>query len=155
MSFQLGTMLVGSEGVKLAGTDYTWQQTWRFFIIGAIWAVGAAVLPALWIVGWNYVHYSDPIDWPLVWGAAATTAGPILYSYWVQHKNLLKLPPFFQIPPEFHPEIKTSKIEERSPHSTETTSTEDGTVIEKRSEHETKVTTETTVDLKPNEPPNN
>jgi len=44
-------MQITSLGVQLSAAPdapvYTWQQTWRFFIIGTLYAVGSAVLPVL------------------------------------------------------------------------------------------------------------
>lgn len=145
-------MQISTAGVNISGTDYTWQQSLRFFIIGALWAAGASLPPVAWTFYHNYKHHSGMVDWEFLRGLVASSVGPPLLLYWQKHKALLKMPPWLTVPPEFHPEIRSTTTEEHGPHSTEIVGTSDGTVIEKRSEHETKVTTETVVDIKPNEP---
>lgn len=103
-------MQITSIGVQLASAPdapiYTWQQTWRFFVIGAVYAVGSAILPVAWQLWYNYENYAGPIDWPLLWGTIASTTGPAIYLYWREHRALLKIPPFFDIPDEFKPQLK-------------------------------------------------
>lgn len=103
-------MQISTLGVQLTNEPnapvYTWQQTWRFFFIGTLYAVGFAVLPVLWQVGHDYVKHDGHVDMPLLWGTILATTGPALYSYWREHKALLKIPPFLDIPPEFLPSGK-------------------------------------------------
>jgi len=121
-------------------TEYTWAQSLRFFIIGAVWAVTASLPPVLWAVWHNYQNYTDPIDWNLIGGMALAATGPALTGYWLSHRNLLKLPPWFEIPAEFHP---TKTTVERSEHSTVVTSeTPAGTVKTELSPHTSTTVTE-------------
>lgn len=89
--------------------DYTWQQRFRFFLIGCLWAVRAATLPVLWTIYHNWSTYSDPQDWVLVRGLILAAVIPSMRDYWESHKNLLRIPPFFDIPPEFQPEKPKSE----------------------------------------------
>lgn len=107
-------------------TDYTWAQSLRFFLIGATWSVVNALPPVAWAVWHNYQNYTDPVDWSLIKGMALAAVGPALTAYWLSHRNLLKLPPWFTIPPEFQPTVTTVTIE-RSEHTT-TERTPEGTV---------------------------
>lgn len=99
-------MKIGSVGVTLAGTDYTWSQSLRFFSLGLAYAVGYALIPIAVVLWHNYENYSDPVDWGLVWKLTLAAVGPAAFSYWREHKALLKVPPWFDIPPEFKPNIK-------------------------------------------------
>ncbi len=99
-------MQITSAGVEVSGTTYTWQQSLWFFAVGAVWAVAAAMPPALWTIYYNYTHYEDPIDPTLMKGLVISTITPALAGYWQKHKALLKMPPYFIIPPEFHPGVK-------------------------------------------------
>ncbi len=124
-------------------TDYTWGQSLRFFLIGAVWAVAASLPPVLWAIWHNYQNYSDPIDWNLIGGMALAAIGPALTGYWLSHRNLLKLPPWLDIPPEFHPTPSKITIE-RSEHTTVETKEIPGlgTVKTELSPHTSVVTTE-------------
>lgn len=108
-------MQIRSTGVQISGNDYTWQQTWRFFILGLLYTVLYALIPVAVVLQHNYQNYADPVDWGLVWKLVAAAAGPAAYGYYREKRALLKIPPFFQIPPEFNPDIKQVK------HETETT----------------------------------
>lgn len=85
-------------------TDYTWQQSLKFFCIGALWAAIGSLPPVIWTVWHNYQTYSDAQDWTLNSGVAISAIGPALLGYAKSHMNLLKVPPGLEIPPEFHPE---------------------------------------------------
>ena len=85
--------------------DYTWAESLRFFVVGAGWACANALPPVLWAVWHNYQNYTDPIDWGLIQGMAIAAVGPALTAYWLSHRNLLKLPPWLNLPPEFHPVV--------------------------------------------------
>jgi hypothetical protein len=84
-------------------TDYTWGESLKFFVLGALWAALAACGSVGWALWHNFQNYSDPIDWGLIQGIAASSMGPALAFYWQSHKNLLKLPPWFEIPAQFQP----------------------------------------------------
>ena len=114
-------------------TEYTWAQSLRFFLIGALWAVAASLPPVLWAIWHNYQNYTDPIDWSLIEGMALAAIGPALAGYWLSHRNLLKVPPWLDIPPEFRPS-KTTVV--RSEHSTVVTAeTDKGKVTTELSPH--------------------
>jgi hypothetical protein len=103
-------MQISSLGVQLSSTPnapvYTWSQTWRFFLIGLVKAVIYGLIPVAVVLYHNYQNYSDPIDWSLVWEMIGAAVGPVAYSYWSEHKALLKAPPWLDIPPEFQPAVK-------------------------------------------------
>jgi hypothetical protein len=99
-------MQISSGGVQVGSTNYTWQQSLRFFILGITYATVYALLPVGVVLWHNYVNYSDPVDWSLVWQMTLAAVGPAAYSYYREHKALLKAPPWFDIPPEFKPQLK-------------------------------------------------
>lgn len=89
------------------GSEYTWEQTWWFFLVGVFWVL-VGTLPPVAVTLWDaYTHYSNPIDWTEIGRLAAASAGPALIGYWQSHKNLLKLPPGLVLPPEFQPKVTT------------------------------------------------
>lgn len=94
--------------MQLAGdpTDYTWQESLRYFIIGILYIVVGSLPSVLGLLWYNHVYYSDPIDW----GALKTVFGvnviPLVVAYYASHKNLLKLPPWLSLPPDFQPDMK-------------------------------------------------
>jgi hypothetical protein len=92
-------------------TDYAWDQALWYFSIGALKACGYALVPVLVAIWHNYNNYSDPMDWGLIWKLAVSGVGLKLLSYWNEHKALLKMPPFWAIPPEFEPRITVEKSE--------------------------------------------
>lgn len=99
-------MQISSAGVQVGSSNYTWQQSLRFFILGITYATVYALLPVGVVLWHNYVNYSDPIDWGLVWQMTLAAIGPAAYSYYREHKALLKAPPWFSIPDEFKPQMK-------------------------------------------------
>lgn len=99
-------MQITSVGVNVAGKDYTWVQTTRFFILGILYASVYALLPVGIMLWHNYRNYTDPPDWNLVWEMTAGAVGPVGFSYWREHKALLKIPPWFDIPDDFKPKLK-------------------------------------------------
>ncbi len=99
-------MQITSTGVEISGTNYTWQQSLWFFAVGAVWAVAASLPPVLWTLWYQHQNYSDPIDKTMLKGLVLTAIVPALVGYWQKHKALLKVPPYFVIPPEFHPGVK-------------------------------------------------
>lgn len=104
-------MQVRSSGVQISGNDYTWFQTWRFFTLGLFYTVLYALIPVGVVLWHNHENYSDPIDWSLVWKLVVAAAGPAAFAYYREKKALLKIPPFFQIPPEFNLDLKQVKKE--------------------------------------------
>lgn len=99
-------MQINSTGVQVAGKDYSWQQSLRFFVLGIAYATVYALLPVAVVLWHNYQNYTDPIDWSLVWQMLLAAVGPVALSYWREHKALLKVPPWFEIPDEFKPAVK-------------------------------------------------
>ena len=93
--------------------NYTWQQSLRFFCIGALWAMLTATLPVVWAAYHNWKNYADPIDWDLLRDIAVASAVPALVSYGKAHRNLLKIPPFLELPPEFAPNTTEESNGER------------------------------------------
>lgn len=111
-------MQIMSTGVEISGKEYTWGQSLRFFVIGALWAIGASLPPVLTALWHNYQNYNDPIDWELMRELTIASIGPALFFYWQKHKALLKLPPWLNIPEEFRPE-KVTTVQQQGPKATE------------------------------------
>lgn len=108
-------------------TQLTWEQTWRFFVLGLLRAVVLASPPlAAWF--WNWLHnWDEPIAWNEFWVMFLATVGPPAGLYWKNHWYLLKLPEFLEVPPEFvEATVKTTttvvtktKVEESHKESVE------------------------------------
>lgn len=103
-------MQISSVGVQLTSAPdaptYTWVQTTRFFLLGILYASVYALLPVGIMLWHNYRNYTDPPDWKLVWEMIGGAVGPVALSYYREHKALLKIPPWFDIPSEFKPALK-------------------------------------------------
>lgn len=81
-------------------TDLTWEQSWRFFALGCLRATIVTLLPVVRVI-WKQLGRQHFVHWPDVGWLALSCAGPAALLYWNNHKYLLKLPPFLDIPPEF------------------------------------------------------
>jgi len=107
-------MQITSLGVQLTSAPdapvYTWQQTTRFFILGILYTSIYALIPIGIMLVHNYNNYADGIDWELVWEMALGAVGPVALSYWREHRALLKIPPFFDLPPEWQPNLNKQKL---------------------------------------------
>lgn len=91
--------------------EYTWQQTWRFFLLGMFRATCAALLPVAYDVWDWFMNWSGtPIDWwhmaKLAGACAIIPAG----GYWKKHWKQLKVPPAFEVPDSFLEVTQTTTI---------------------------------------------
>ena len=83
-------------------TEYTWAQTWRFFVLGLLRALIVSAGPlVLWIWRWHVTSY-DPINWHEFWIQAAGTFSAPAALYWHTHWKMLKLPSWAEIPDNFN-----------------------------------------------------
>lgn len=86
-------------------TEYTWEQTWRFFLLGLFRALVVSSLPLfVWVWRWYSTSY-DPVNWREFWIQAAVTLAAPAGLYWKNHWHMLKLPCILEVPPEFVSEI--------------------------------------------------
>lgn len=88
--------------------DYTWQQSLKYFTLGLVYTCAGSCLPAAAVIlksARNHTHH----DWILAWEVFSAAAVPLGNAYWQSHKNLLKWPPFFQIPADFLPTKVTTE----------------------------------------------
>lgn len=92
-------------------TVLTWEQSWRFFLLGILRAILLSSLPlVVWL--WNWIaNWDNPIEWSEFWKLAAATAGPTAALYWKNHWHLLKLPRVLIIPVEFGDPPPRSKFQ--------------------------------------------
>lgn len=105
-------------------TEITWEQSYRFFLLGCLRATVVTLGPVLRVLWKQHARHS--IHWPDVGWLALTCAGPTALLYWNNHKYLLKIPPFLDVPPEFvQAEVKTTiRTIEPSPSGAGTTTTQ-------------------------------
>lgn len=88
-----------------------------------------SLIPVAVVLWHNYQNYSDPTDWGLLRELVVAAVVPTAWGYWREHRALLKIPPWFDIPPEFQPVIKkvehtvqvTIPATEDTPKTVETT----------------------------------
>ncbi len=100
-------------------TEYTWEQTWRFMIVGCVKALWWSSAP---VGTYIYMYYwEDPFPWRAGLGIASSVWVPTLTKYWKDHWHMLKAPPFMDTPPEWDTTRVEAKITETTAAGTSVT----------------------------------